>query len=124
MQYQAPVYSRVAVSKDSAEWRRVQQRLTRSLSGAKLTSLERVQNPHTWDRFYRQCVAHHEKGDCHMDFTWAGSAVQELWHATGAIDAICKSEIGLCYVYHMHCRACCPRSIAIRALTLVPHAQV
>ena len=30
-----------------------------------------------------------------MDFTRAGSAVKELWHATGAIDIIYKSEIGL-----------------------------
>ena len=83
------------MSKHSAEWRRVQQNLSRSLLGAELTRLERVQNPHTWERFYRECVGHHEEIDCHMDFTRAGSAVQELWHASGATDILCKSKIGL-----------------------------
>ena len=91
---QAPEeYAREHVSKGSPEWRRVQQKLS-SLSGAELMGLERVKNPHTWDLFYRQCVTHHEEGDCHMDFTRADGAVQELWHATGAIDIICKSKIG------------------------------
>ena len=82
------------MSKDSAEWRRVQKSLSRSLLGAKLTRLERVQNPQTWDLFYLYCMSHREEVDRHMDFTRAGSAVQELWHATGAIDIICKSKIG------------------------------
>merc|ERR1719271_358909 len=39
-------------------------------------------------------MTHHEEDRCHMDFTRAGSAIQELWHSTGAIDIICKSKIG------------------------------
>ena len=89
------MYAREDVPKESPEWRRVQKKLSSSLPGAELTGLERVQNPHTWDAFYRQCVTNHEKGHCHIDFTRAGSAVKELWHASGAIDIICESKIGL-----------------------------
>ena len=88
------MYAREDVPKDSPEWRRVQQKLSSSLPGAELTGLERVKNPHTWQRFYQNCVTEHEEGDWHMDFTRAGSAVQELWHASGAIDVLCKSKIG------------------------------
>ena len=88
-------YAREHIPKDSPEWRRVQKKLSSSLPGAELTGLERVQNPHTWELFYRNCMTHHEEDRCHMDFTRAGSAVKELWHASGAIDAICKSKIGL-----------------------------
>ena len=96
MYNQAPaVYARKDVPKGSPEWRRVQRKISSSLPGAVLTRLERVQNPHTWEHFYRQCVTHHEEERCHIDFTRAGSAVKELWHASGAIDAICKSKIGL-----------------------------
>ena len=92
---QAPTeYAREHVPKDSPEWRHVQQKLSYSLPGAELTGLERVKNPHTWQRFYQNCMNHLEEGDCHMDFTRAGSAVKELWHASGAIDAVCKSKIG------------------------------
>ena len=92
---QAPtIYSREEVPKGSREWQRVQEKLSSSLSGAKLTRLERVQNPHTWEHFYRNCVTEHDEGDCHMDYTRPGSAVKELWHASGAIDIICKSKIG------------------------------
>ena len=92
---QAPEeYAREDVPKDSPEWRRVQQKFSSSLPGAELTGLERVKNPHTWQRF-QNCVTEHEEGDCHMDFTRAGSAVQELWHASGAIEFISKSKIGL-----------------------------
>ena len=86
-------YSRENVPKDSPEWRRVQQKLSGSLEGAELTRLERVQNPHTWQRF-QNCVTEHEEDRYHMNFTRADSAVQELWHATGAIDGICGSKIG------------------------------
>ena len=93
---QAPEkYAREHVPKDSPEWQRVQKKLSFSLPGAELTGLERVKNPHTWEHFYRNCMTHHEEVDCHMDFTREGSAVQELWHATGAIDIICESKIGL-----------------------------
>merc|ERR1719201_2321920 len=88
------VYAREDVPKDSPEWRRVQQKLSSSLPGAELTGLERVKNPHTWQRFYQNCMNHLEEGDCHMDFTRAGSAVKELWHASGATDILCKSKIG------------------------------
>ena len=88
-------YASEHVSKGSPEWQRVQQKLSSSLPGAELTGLERVKNPHTWDPFYKKCLSHHEEGRCHMDFTRAGSVVKELWHSTGAIDAICKSKIGL-----------------------------
>ena len=88
------VYAREDVPKDSPEWRRVQQKLSSSLPGAELTGLERVKNPHTWQRF-QNCVTEHEEGDWHMDFTRAGSAVKELWHASGATDILCKSKIGL-----------------------------
>ena len=88
------MYAREDVPKGSPEWLRVQQKFSSSLPGAELTGLERVKNPHTWELFYRNCVTNHEEDRCHMDLTRAGSAVQELWHATGAIDAICKSKIG------------------------------
>ena len=88
------VYAREDVPKDSPEWRRVQQKLSSSLPGAELTGLERVKNPHTWQRF-QHCVTEHEEGNWHMDFTRAGSAVKELWHASGATDILCKSKIGL-----------------------------
>ncbi len=92
---QAPaVYAREDVPKDSPEWRRVQQKFSSSLPGAELTGLERVKNPHTWQRF-QLSVTDHEEGDWHMDFTRAGSAVKELWHASGATDILCKSKIGL-----------------------------
>ena len=90
---QAPtVYAREDVPKGSPEWRRIQQKLSSSLPGAELTGLERVKNPHTWRRF-QNCVTEHEEGDWHMDFTRAGSAVKELWHASGAADILCKSKI-------------------------------
>ena len=105
---QAPtVYAREDVPKGSPEWRRIQQKLSSSLPGAELTGLERVKNPHTWRRF-QNCVTEHEEGDWHMDFTRAGSAVKELWHASGATDKLCESKIGLwlclaaavcCYYY-------------------------
>ena len=88
------VYARDPVPKGSPEWRRVQKKLSFSLPGAELTGLERVKNPHTWEPFYRYCVTEHEEGDCHINFMQAGSAVQELWHASGAIDVLCKSKIG------------------------------
>ena len=81
--------------KDSVEWRRVQQRLLRSLPVAELTRVERVHNPYTWRKFYSNCVTHHQEGRYHMDFTGEAGAVKELWHATEAIDAICESRIGL-----------------------------
>merc|ERR1719201_2475768 len=62
------VYAREDVPKDSPEWRRVQQKLSSSLPGAELTRLERVKNPHTWQRF-QNCVTEHEEGDWHMNFT-------------------------------------------------------
>ena len=89
------MYAREHVSKDSLEWGRVQKKLSSSLPGAELTALERVQNPHTWELFYRNCVTNHEEGRCHMNFMRAGSAVKELWHASGATDILCKSKIGL-----------------------------
>jgi len=88
------VYAREDVPKDSPEWLRVQQKFSSSLPGAELTGLERVKNPHTWQRFYQNCMNHLEEGDCHMDFTRAGSAVKELWHASGATGILCKSKIG------------------------------
>ena len=92
---QAPaVYAREDVPKGSPEWRRVQQKLSSSLLGAKLTALERVKNPHTWQRF-QNCVTGNEDGNWHMNFTRTGSAVQELWHASSATDILCKSKIGL-----------------------------
>ena len=92
---QAPaVYAREDVPKGSPEWRRVQQKLSSSLPGAELMGLERVKNPHTWQRF-QLCLTDHEEGDWHMDFTRAGSAVKELWHVSGATDILCKSKIGL-----------------------------
>ena len=91
---QAPKeYAREHVPKDSPEWRRVQQKFSSSLPGAELTGLERVKNPHTWQRF-QNCVTGHEEGRYHMNFMREDSAVQELWHATGAIDGICGSKIG------------------------------
>ena len=88
------MYAREDVPKGSPEWRRIQQKLSSSLPGAELTGLERVKNPHTWQRF-QHCVTEHEGGDWHMDFTRPGSAIKELWHASGATDIICKSKIGL-----------------------------
>ena len=106
---QAPEeYAREQVPKDSPEWWRVQQKISSSLPGAELTGLERVKNPHTWQRFYQNCVTEHEEGDWHMDFTRAGSAVKELWHASQAIDVLCKSKIGfvmtavVCCYYYSH----------------------
>ncbi len=88
------VYAREHVPKNSLEWRRVRQKLSSSLPGAELTALERVKKPSTWHRF-QNCVTELEgQGDWHMDFTRAGSAVKELWHATGAIDRLCKSKVG------------------------------
>ena len=89
------MYAREKVRKGSPEWRRVQQKFSSSLQEAELTGLERVKNPHTWQRFYQNCMNHLEEGNCHMDFTRAGSAVKELWHASGATDILCKSKIGL-----------------------------
>ena len=39
-------------------------------------------------------MTHRQEGRYHMDFTRSGSAVKELWHASGAIDILCKSKIG------------------------------
>ena len=89
------VYAREDVPKDSPEWLRVQQKLSSSLPDAELTRLERVKNPHTWQRFYQDCINYLEEGDCHMDFTRAGSVVKELWHVSGATDILCKSRVGL-----------------------------
>ena len=102
------MYAREDVRKGSPEWRRVQQKFSSSLPDAELTGLERVKNPHTWQRFYQNCMNHLEEGNCHMDFTRTDSAVKELWHASGATDSLCKSKIGLwlclaaavcCYYY-------------------------
>ena len=108
---QAPdEYAREHVPKGSPEWRRVQQKLSSSLPGAELMGLERVKNPHTWQRF-QLCLTDHEEGDWHMDFTRSSSVVKELWHVSGATDILCKSNIGLwlclaaavcCYYYASH----------------------
>ena len=103
-----PDFARLPIPNDSFEWKRVQAKLSRSLPGAKLTNLERVQNQHAWDRFYRKCQDQHEDPGCHMDFTRQNSAVKELWHATGAVDAICESKIGYVGTYSSEtpCRIC------------------
>ena len=86
---------RVPVPEKSPEWERVRNKLYKALPGARLTRLERVQNRHTWGRFYQQVVSRHEADDGgHIDFTRAGSAIRELWHYSGATDAICESKIG------------------------------
>ena len=86
----------MAVPKDSSEWSHVQAKLTNSLRGAKLTRLERVQNTYTWKRFYQHVESKRKvDGAGHMDFTKPDSSIlKELWHASGAIDAICESKIG------------------------------
>ena len=94
LRFQGPAYERFPVSKNSSEWKRVQRNLKRSLPRARLTGLDRVQNRHTWAHFYQKLVSKHEVCGCHVDFTRAGSAIKELWHASGAIDIICKSKIG------------------------------
>ena len=87
-------YARADVPKGSPEWQRVQKKLSSSLPGAELTGLERVKNPHTWQRF-QLCVTDHEESRYHMDFTRPGSAVKELWHVSTATDSLCESKIGL-----------------------------
>ena len=75
-----------------------------------MTGLERVKNPYTWELFYKKCANHLEEGDCHMDFTRAGSAVKELWHASGATDILCKSKIG----FVMAVLGCCGLLLLLR----------
>ena len=92
---QAPEYARLPVPEGSPEWTRVLNKLHQSLPGATLTGLERVQNQYTWRQFYHQLMSGHKAdGAGHIDFTQPDSIVKELWHATGAVDAICKSKIG------------------------------
>ena len=89
---QSPEYERVSVPEHSAEWKRIRQKLQRSLTSANLTGLERVQNRHTWEKFYQHCMPEHARG--HIDFTQPECLIKELWHASLAIDVICESKIG------------------------------
>ena len=105
----------IPVDNNSPEWERIEKKLQKSLPGAKLKRLDRVQNQYTWRRFYRHVVSHHEAdGAGHIDFTRPDSMVQELWHASGAIDAICKGKLGCACAYALVClHACLPRSFSL-----------
>ena len=94
----------IRVTKNSPEWERIENKLQKSLPGVKLTRLKRVQNQYTWRRFYRHVVLHHEAdGAGHIDFTRPDSMVQELWHVSEWIDAICKSKLGCACTYVLVC---------------------
>ena len=66
----------------------MQHNLQRSLPDAVITSLERVHNPYSSLGFNQYCASRR-------------GAVQELWHASSAIDDICSSKLGfdLSYAY-------------------------
>ena len=82
------------VPEGSLEWIRVKKKLHQSLPAAKLTRLERVQNPHTWRRFHQHVASRHDSDGGHIHFTRPGSAIQELWHYSKATESICNSKIG------------------------------
>ena len=94
----------IPVDNNSPEWERIEKKLQKSLPGAKLKRLDRVQNQYTWRRFYRHVVSHHEAdGAGHIDFTRPDSMVKELWHVSEWIDAICKSKLGCACTYVLVC---------------------
>ena len=81
---------RVDVRAESATFRRVEAKVRESLPGAELVRLQRVQNRHLWKPFYAEVCGQRRQGNPTRPGL-AGSRVQELWHATQAVDAICNS---------------------------------
>jgi hypothetical protein len=90
-----PGAARVDIDSGTPDWDRIQTMLRCSLPGAVLTRLERVQNRRLWGPFYNAITQHcHDGGGSCTAHAPVGEGVQELWHATGAVDAICCSDTG------------------------------